>query len=148
MRRADIEVPNPAVDRNSRAGSACYPQGSFYPLSDGPSIRNRRITSTDFRPCSTCQSHSQATLYTCARTGDFHPPRGDLCAPPLLFRRRPPQSNCPPDSVPLVDSDAAVRISAYQGWYPNVDSTTTKVMASMSPTYPVHDMPKSSIRLQ
>ena len=24
--------------------SACYPQSTFYPLSDGPSIQNRRIT--------------------------------------------------------------------------------------------------------
>ena len=45
---------------------ACYPQGSFYPLSDGPSTRNHRITKPDFRPCSTCRSRSQAPfcLYT------------------------------------------------------------------------------------
>ena len=45
---------------------ACYPQGSFYPLSDGPSTRNHRITKPDFRPCSTCPSRSQAPfcLYT------------------------------------------------------------------------------------
>ena len=66
MRRADIEVPNTAVDVNSWAVSACYPQGSFYPLSDGPSTRNHRITKPDFRPCSTCLSRSQAPfcLYT------------------------------------------------------------------------------------
>src|SRR4030042_3892865 len=60
MRRADIEVPNLAVDVNSWARLACYPRGSFYPLSSGPSPRNRRITLPDFRPCSTCKSHSQA----------------------------------------------------------------------------------------
>ena len=45
---------------------ACYPQGSFYPLSDGPSTRYHRITKPDFRPCSTCLSRSQAPfcLYT------------------------------------------------------------------------------------
>ena len=45
---------------------ACYPQGSFYPLSDGPSTRYHRITKPDFRPCSTCMSRSQAPfcLYT------------------------------------------------------------------------------------
>ena len=66
MRRADIEVPNTPVDVNSWAVSACYPQGSFYPLSDGPSTRNHRITKPDFRPCSTCLSRSQAPfcLYT------------------------------------------------------------------------------------
>ena len=45
---------------------ACYPQGSFYPLSDGHSTLYHRITKPDFRPCSTCPSRSQAPfcLYT------------------------------------------------------------------------------------
>ncbi len=30
-------------------GSACYPRRTFYPLSDGPSIRNHRITMLYFR---------------------------------------------------------------------------------------------------
>ena len=66
MRRADIEVPNTPVDVDSWGRSACYPQGNFYPLSDGPSTRNHRITKPDFRPCSTCLSRSQAPfcLYT------------------------------------------------------------------------------------
>ena len=45
--------------------SACYPRRTFYPLSDGPSMRNHRITKPDFRPCSTCRSRSQAPLYHC-----------------------------------------------------------------------------------
>src|SRR5258708_36148793 len=57
-----MEVPTPAVDVNSWAGSACYPRRTFYPLSDGPSIQNRRITNSYFRTCSTCLSHSQAGL--------------------------------------------------------------------------------------
>jgi hypothetical protein len=62
MRRADIEVPNLPVDVNSWGRSACYPRRTFYPLSDGPSIRNRRITNSNFRSCSTCMSRSQAPL--------------------------------------------------------------------------------------
>src|SRR5262245_41678787 len=62
MRRADIEVPNLAVDMDSRARSACYPRGSFYPLSPGPSTRGPRITWPDFRPCSACRPRSQAPL--------------------------------------------------------------------------------------
>ena len=42
--------------------SACYPRRTFYPLSAGPSTQNHRLTMTDFRLCSTCQSHSQAGL--------------------------------------------------------------------------------------
>ena len=55
--------------------------------------------SPTFRPCSTCQSRSQAPLclYT-LRMISIHS-EGNLWAPPLLFRRRPPQSNCPPDTV-------------------------------------------------
>src|SRR5581483_10181033 len=67
MRRADIEVPNLAVDVDSRARSACYPRGSFYPLSPGPSTRAQRITSPDFRPCSARRPRSQAPLCRCTQ---------------------------------------------------------------------------------
>src|SRR5512145_290166 len=66
MRRADIEVPSLAVDMNSWARLACYPRGSFYPVSHGPSTQRRGITKSDFRLCSTGLSCSQAgfCLYT------------------------------------------------------------------------------------
>jgi hypothetical protein len=47
---------------DSWASPACYPRGSFCPLSHGPSTRYRGITKPDFRPCSTCWSRSQAPL--------------------------------------------------------------------------------------
>jgi len=40
---------------------------TFYPLSDGPSTRDHRITMADFRLCSTCRSRSQAGLCHCTR---------------------------------------------------------------------------------
>ena len=40
--------------------NSCYPRRTFYPLSDGPSTQNHRITMTDFRLCLTCLSLSQA----------------------------------------------------------------------------------------
>lgn len=67
MRRADIEVPNHAVAMDARARSACYPRGTFYPLSPGASIRHQKITNPDFRPCSKCLSRSQAPLYIYAQ---------------------------------------------------------------------------------
>jgi hypothetical protein len=72
MRRADIEVPNLPVDVNSWGRSACYPQGNFYPLSDGNSTLYRRITKPYFRTCSTCWSRSQAPfcLYTLRAISD------------------------------------------------------------------------------
>ena len=46
---ADIEVPNRSVDLSSWERSACYPRSTFYPLSDGPPMRNHRITLPCFR---------------------------------------------------------------------------------------------------
>src|SRR4029077_4136623 len=66
-RWADIEVPNDAVDMDSWASSACYPRRTFYPLSDGPSTRDHRITMSDFRLCSTCLSRSQTALCHCTQ---------------------------------------------------------------------------------
>ena len=67
MRRADIEVPNRAVDVDSWARLACYPRSTFCPLSDGASTCYRRITKACFRTCSTCRSRSQAPLCICTR---------------------------------------------------------------------------------
>ena len=64
MRRADIEVPNLPVAVDAWGRSACYPQGSFYPLSDGISTHiYRRITNSYFRTCSTRRSRSQVGFY-------------------------------------------------------------------------------------
>ena len=60
-------MPNLPVDVDSWGRSACYPQGSFYPLSDGNSTFYHRITKPYFRTCSTCMSRSQATLCLCTR---------------------------------------------------------------------------------
>ncbi len=59
---------------NSWTSLACYPRGSFYPVSHGPSTRYRGITKPDFRPCSTRWSCSQAPfcLYT-LRVVSIHP---------------------------------------------------------------------------
>ncbi len=60
-------MPSLPVDVNSWERLACYPRGSFYPMSHGPSIRCHRITNADFRLCSTCRSRSQAGLCHCTR---------------------------------------------------------------------------------
>ena len=55
------------------------------------------------------QSSWLVPLYS---TNDFQPFWANLCKPPLLFRRRPPQSNYPPDIVLNIDnmSQLAIRI--------------------------------------
>ena len=75
---------------NSWAVSACYPQSTFYPLSDGPSIQNHRITKTYFRICSTCgslQLSARFCLYT-LRTISDRSERTFVLS--VTFRRRPP----------------------------------------------------------
>ena len=60
-------MPNTPVDVDSWGVSACYPRRTFYPLSDGPSTRDHRITMTDFRLCSSCQTRSQAGFCHCTQ---------------------------------------------------------------------------------
>ena len=60
-------MPNTAVDMDSWAVSACYPRRTFYPLSDGPSTRDHRITMTDFRLCSARRPRSQASFCHCTQ---------------------------------------------------------------------------------
>ncbi len=92
-------MPNLPVDVDSWGRSACYPRSTFYPLSDGRSTPGRRITRAWFPTCSACGPRSRACLCSCTQEDGCRPSRADLCAPPVLFRRRPPQSNCPPGTV-------------------------------------------------
>src|SRR5574344_2019614 len=78
---------------SSWESSACYPRSTFYPLSDGPSMRNRRITMLWFPTCSACLPPSQAPLCHCTLPPVTNRREG-------TFWRRPPQSNCPPCGVP------------------------------------------------
>ena len=69
-------MPNRVVDMDSWTRSACYPRRTFYPLSDGPSTRDHRITKAYFRTCSTCQSRSQAPLCLYTRQLVSNQPEG------------------------------------------------------------------------
>ena len=111
-------MPNLAVDVDSWARSACYPRSTFYPLSDGPSTRGRRITRADFRPCSGCLPRSQPGLHSCALRTVADRPEPSLRAPPLPFGRRPPQSNCPPGAVPRPDDGAGLGRRSCEGGIP------------------------------
>ena len=145
MWRADIEVPNSAVDVNSWAELACYPRGSFYPLSYGLSTQRRRITLPDFRLCSTCRSRSQAPLYQCALQvisihleGTFGRLRYSLGGD------RPSQTAHLAGSP---DCDG-VRTKITEERYFIDDSTTTGVAVSKSPAYATHLKSRSTAKLQ
>ena len=100
---------------NSQARSACYPQSTFYPMSDGPSMQNHRITKTCFRTCSTCRSHSQAPLCLYTLRLVSNQPEGTFARLRYSFGRRPPQSNCPPGSVPDPDYGPGLEAQNSQG---------------------------------
>ncbi len=87
-------------------------------MSDGPSARGHRITKPDFRPCPRCLSRSQPPLCLCALSDGFQPSRGQLWAPPIPFWRRPPQSNCLPDTLRAPDHGAALGPGRGEGGIP------------------------------
>ena len=60
---------------------------------------------------SVSQSSTLMPLYA---TRDFRPRRGYLRTPPLLFGRRPPQSNYPPHTVPDPDNGPRLELQTYQ----------------------------------
>ena len=95
--------------------SACYPRRTFYPMSDGPSMRNHRITKTNFVPA----RHVCLTVklpYAFALNGWFPISLRNLCKPPLLFGRRPPQSNYyPPDTVSKPDNGFGLEFKTIKG---------------------------------
>ncbi len=79
---------------------------------------------------------------------DVRPYLEDLRTPPLLFGRRPPQSNCLPCTVPDPDSGAQVRTSTTPGWYFKVGSSRSSDRVSQPPTYPTQVSSKSNAKLQ
>ena len=72
--------------------------GTFYPLSDGPSTQNHRITKPYFHAdrlvCLTVKPSYAFALFARFPSA-LRRPLGASVA----FMRRPPQSNCPPDNV-------------------------------------------------
>src|SRR3712207_2939766 len=132
MRRADIEVPNPAVDVNSWAGSACYPRGSFYPISYGPSTRNRRITKAEFPLCAGCVPCSQAPLCLCTHRRVAIPAEGTIARLRYLLGGVRPRQTTHQPRFPT----SRVSVQHRSEWYFTVASPTPARAGSLAPTYP------------
>ena len=107
-------MPNRRVDVNSWRRSACYPRRTFYPLSDGPSIRNHRITRAYFRTCSTSRSRSQAPFCSCALRLVSNQPEGTFARLRYLLGGDR-QSNYPPDNVPDPDNGSGLELQYDKG---------------------------------
>ena len=143
MRRADIEVPNLPVDVDSWGRSACYPRGSFYPLSDGPPTRYHRITKPDFRPCSTCRSRSQAPLCLCTLRTISDRSEGTFGRLRYFLGGDHPSQTTHQSVSPYT----RVRIQTNEGSYFNSGSKDTGVPPSKPPTYPTHHVPRFNDKL-
>jgi hypothetical protein len=79
---------------------------------------------------------------------DFRPYLANLRAPPLLFGRRPPQSNCLPCTVPTPDPGGKVRTAMTPGWYFKVGSGEPSGPPSTPPSYPTQISSQSNAKLQ
>src|SRR5215831_10918125 len=133
---------------NSWEESACYPQSTFYPLSDGPSIQNHRITMTCFRTCSTCQSRSQAPLCHYTRRLVSNQAEGTFARLRyILGGDRPSQTARQAVSSPRVNG-GKLESQSNQGGISLVDSTESRNPASKSPTYSTQIAPKLTAKLQ
>ena len=96
-----------------------------------------------FVPARLIESRSLAPFYLCALRLIANQAEGTYCTPPLLFGRRPPQSNCPTDTVHLPGfTGSSVRTKACPGWYftrlAHHDSWRYRI--SQPPTYPTQDI--------
>ena len=138
-------MPNDSVDKNSWESSACYPRRTFYPLSDGPSIRNHRITMADFRPCSTCQSYSQAGL--CHYTLNLISNQAEPTFARLRYflgGSRPRQTTN--HTLSLWDYQS-LSYKKLKEWYFKIASIITGVITSKAPTYPTHLNFRNNVKL-
>ena len=140
-------MPNLAVDMNSWARSACYPRRTFYPLSDGPSIRNHRITKTCFRTCSTCRSRSQAPLYLCALRLISKQPEGTFGRLRYsLGGDRPSQTTRLTLSSTRI-TGAELEIQIAKGGISTLAPPTLASPVSKPPTYPAHHNAKFNVKV-
>ena len=140
-------MPSLVVDVNSWTRLACYPRGSFYPVSYGLSTQRRRITKPDFRLWSRCLSPSQAgfCLYTLRRVS--------IPSEPTFGRLRYSFGGDRPSQTAHLSRSRfqlmqSVRVQTVAGWYFTSGSTEPASPASQPPTYPTQPLPKPNDKLQ
>ncbi len=118
-------------------------QRTFYPLSDGPSIQNHRITISNFRPCSTRRSHSQACLCYCTPRTVTKRTEHTFESLRYTFGGDHPSQTTHHTLFPFT----GVRHQINKGWYFTVDSPEPSGPGSKPPTYPTHHLPNVNVKL-
>src|SRR3954463_7319504 len=130
-----MEAPTLPAAVDARGRSACYPRSTFYLLSDGHPMMDRRITNADFRPCSTDEARSQAPLYVYALqarlpTGLRVPLRSSV----TLWEETAPVKL--PDEHGPDPGHGSVRTNVISGWYFTAGSPTAGGPRAVAPHPP------------
>src|SRR3970040_1119163 len=115
---------------DARWRSACYPQSTFYLMSDDPSIRNHRITRTCFHTCSTDESRSEAPFYPYARRLIANQAEGAFVLLRYFFGGDRPSQTAQLKLSPARFHGIGVRTKAHSGWYFNGRSAMAGATAS------------------
>ena len=136
-------MPNRSVDMSSWERSACYPRSTFYPLSDGPTMRNHRITMLKFPSCATCKSPSKAPLCNYTLRPVTNRSEGTFRSLRYSFGGDHPSQTTHHTLSLLLQ----VSIQISKGPYFNSDSRHTSVHPSKSPAYPTHLIPRGNVKL-
>ena len=141
-------MPNTVVDMDSRTVSACYPQSSFCPLSDGLSTQHHLVIRTDFRLSSRCLSHCQAGFCPCTHQLIPNQPEPTFARLRYLLGGDRPSQTAPLTLSLIGSPPISVSITLQGGWYPTIGSRRADALRSLPPTYPVHLPPLYHIRIQ
>src|ERR1700675_1299438 len=80
-------------------------------------------------------------------TSDVRPLSAYHRTPPLLFGRRPPQSNSPPCIVPAPDNGTRLDTHNHQAGISHCDSTRTSAQASKSTSYSTQAVTNTNAKL-
>ena len=117
-------------------------------MSDGPSIRDRRITNPCFRTCSPHRARSQAPFCVCARC-----PIADRAEGTVGLLRYRLGGDRPNQTAHLARSPAGVHRSGLEfkhgkGGVSFVGSSGAETPDSKPPTYATHAGPKPNTKLQ
>ena len=117
-------------------------------MSDGPSIRDHRITKADFRPCSPHRARSQAPFYLYARCPIANRAEGTFALLRYLLGGDRPNQTAQITRSPARIHGIGVRIQTQQGWCFIGPSPAPESAGSPGPTYATHAGPKPNTKLQ
>ena len=132
-------MPNFPVDMNSWEKLACYPRRTFYPLSDGPSMRDRRITKAYFRTCLTCWSRSQAPLCLYTLRLVSNQPEGTFARLRYILGGDRPSQTTHQAMSPIPDNGPRLEVQNNQGGISRLTPSRLAPRSHTSPTYPTQN---------